>query len=94
VRTSATNVIATATLAALVAQGGLGRLIVDGQVNDNSELVAGAILVAVLAIVADLVLAGTTQLFSPVARAGAPGRIARLRRARRPDQLRAEPVGA
>lgn len=86
IRTSVTNVIATATLAALVAQGGLGRLIVDGQVTDESELVAGAILVAILAVIADLLLAGATQALSPVARSAGPNR---LRRARRPERVRA-----
>jgi osmoprotectant transport system permease protein len=89
IRTAVTNVIATATLAALVAQGGLGRLIIDGQVTDDSELVAGAILVAILAILADVLLAGVTQAVSPVARASSAGRGARLRRARRPEQIRA-----
>ncbi len=91
VRTAVTNVIATATLAALVSQGGLGRLVIDGQTtSDNPQLVAGAILVAVLAIVVDLLLAGATQLMSPVARANSSGGArSRLRRARRPERARA-----
>jgi osmoprotectant transport system permease protein len=97
VRTSMTNVIATATLAAIVAQGGLGRLIIDGNATaDTPQLIAGAVLVAVLAVVADLLLAVATQVCSPAARAGSSGR-ARLRRARRPERLRAvqpEPAGA
>ncbi|HEX4897501.1 MAG TPA: ABC transporter permease [Candidatus Limnocylindrales bacterium] len=49
-RTSAVQVVATATLAALVAGGGLGRYIVDGfAVQRYDRLVAGAILVALLA---------------------------------------------
>jgi osmoprotectant transport system permease protein len=99
IRTAVTNVIATATLAALVAQGGLGRFIIDGvATGDDSQLVAGAVLVALLAIGADLLLAGITQGLSPVARAGqGPGRLARLRRARHPERVRAvqpEPAGA
>lgn len=53
-RTAIVQVIATATLAAEVGSGGLGRLIVDGRsVQDLAKVVAGAFLVASLAIVAD-----------------------------------------
>ncbi|HEX2057343.1 MAG TPA: ABC transporter permease [Actinomycetota bacterium] len=54
-RISAVQVIATATLAALVAGGGLGRFIIDGfkQGNDGMTL-AGALLVALLAITVEL----------------------------------------
>ncbi len=53
-RTSAVQVVATATLAALVAGGGLGRYIVDGfALQQDDRIVAGALLVAVLAIVTD-----------------------------------------
>ena len=49
-RTATVNVIATATLGALVAGGGLGRYIVDGlALQDVERLVAGAVLVALLA---------------------------------------------
>jgi osmoprotectant transport system permease protein len=54
-RTAAVQVVATATLGALVAWGGLGRFIVDGfAVNDNAEILGGALLVAVLAIATEL----------------------------------------
>ena len=53
-RTAAVQVVATATLGALVAGGGLGRYIVDGfalrGAEGNARLVAGAILVALLAV--------------------------------------------
>jgi len=50
-RTSAVQVVATATLGALVAYGGLGRYIIDGFAQrDNTEIVAGALLVALLSI--------------------------------------------
>jgi osmoprotectant transport system permease protein len=50
-RTSAVNVVATATLGALVAGGGLGRYIVDGLgLQEYDRLFAGALLVALLAI--------------------------------------------
>ena len=50
-RTAAVAIVATATLAALIGGGGLGRYIVDGfALQDDGMLVAGALLVAVLAI--------------------------------------------
>ena len=54
VRTSAVQVVATATLAAVTAWGGLGRYIVDGYaVRDYTRVFAGAVLVAALALLAD-----------------------------------------
>jgi len=45
---------ATATLAALVAGGGLGRYIADGfGLRDEARLVGGAILVALLALIVE-----------------------------------------
>jgi osmoprotectant transport system permease protein len=68
-RTSTTNVLATATLAALFAQGGLGRYIIDGQAtNDKAEMFAGAVLVALLAIVVDLLIAVVARRASPLER--------------------------
>ena len=50
--------MATATIAAVVSLGGFGRFVLDGQKQQNySMMVAGAILVAVLAIVGDRILA-------------------------------------
>lgn len=58
VRTAAVQVVATATLAAVTAWGGLGRFIVDGfGQRDNAQIVAGALLVGVLALATELVLA-------------------------------------
>jgi osmoprotectant transport system permease protein len=55
VRISFVQVIATATLGALVAWGGLGRFIVDGFAQqDTGQLIVGALLVGILAIVAEL----------------------------------------
>jgi osmoprotectant transport system permease protein len=53
-RTSAVQVVATATLGAAVAWGGLGRFIVDGFSNrDNPQIFGGAVIVALLAVVTD-----------------------------------------
>jgi osmoprotectant transport system permease protein len=55
IRTAAVNVVATATLGALVAGGGLGRYIVDGLgLQEYDRLFAGALLVALLAIVVEI----------------------------------------
>lgn len=57
-RSAALQVIATATLAAVAGTGGLGRFLIDGQkVRDYPQMAGGALLVAVLALVVDLVLA-------------------------------------
>jgi len=54
-RTAAVNVVATATLGALVAGGALGRYIVDGlALQEYDRLFAGALLVAVLAMATEL----------------------------------------
>jgi osmoprotectant transport system permease protein len=54
VRSAAVQVIATATLGAIYAFGGLGRYIVDGVAqNDNGKLFGGVILVAILALGAE-----------------------------------------
>lgn len=66
VRTSAVQVVATATLAAVVAGGGFGRYIIDGLArNDQPRLVAGALLVAALAMATELLLAGLERLLVP-----------------------------
>ena len=55
VRNAAVAIVATATLGALVAGGGLGRYIVDGlALQDYQRLFVGALLVALLAIVTEL----------------------------------------
>lgn len=66
VRTSAVAVVATATLAALVSWGGLGRYIIDGyRVQDDERLFAGALLVALLALVVELSLAAIQHFVVP-----------------------------
>ncbi|HSS60504.1 MAG TPA: ABC transporter permease [Candidatus Limnocylindrales bacterium] len=66
IRTSAVQVVATATLAALIAGGGFGRYIIDGLAQfDYTKLVAGAILVALLALATEAGLAGVERLLIP-----------------------------
>jgi osmoprotectant transport system permease protein len=66
VRTAAVQVVATAALAALVASGGLGRFIVDGlSQRDFVQVFAGALLVAMLSILTELILAVVQRLVVP-----------------------------
>ncbi len=63
VRSSMLQIVATATIAAYVSLGGLGRFIIDGQSQrDYSQMAAGAVLVGVLAILLDLLAAGIQRL--------------------------------
>jgi osmoprotectant transport system permease protein len=57
-RSSVLQVVATATVAAFIGLGGLGRYLIDGiALGDYPQTAGGAILVAVLAIVLDAVFA-------------------------------------
>ena len=77
VRTAAVQVVATATLAAVTAWGGLGRFIVDGFAQrDDVQVFAGALLVALLAIVTELGVAAVQRLVVP---AGLRTRRARVK---------------
>lgn len=67
IRVAAVQVIATATLGALVAWGGLGRYIIDGfSTQDSVEVFAGAVLVAGLALTAEVVLGWVERRLVPV----------------------------
>lgn len=56
-RSATLQVVSTATIAAYVSLGGLGRLIIDGRAqNDYERMVAGAVLVALLALLTDLII--------------------------------------
>ena len=66
IRTASVQVVATASLAALVGGGGLGRYVVDGfALQDTTLIVAGAILTALLAIAAEGVLALFERIATP-----------------------------
>lgn len=65
-RTASVNVVATATLGAVVAGGALGRFIVDGfALREFDQLVAGAILVALLAVVTEVSFAALERATMP-----------------------------
>jgi osmoprotectant transport system permease protein len=68
VRTAAVEVIASATLAAFVGVGSLGRFITSGlTLLDYSLLFVGAIPIAILALFAEASLAGVERLVTPPA---------------------------
>jgi osmoprotectant transport system permease protein len=65
-RTSAVFVVATATIAAYIGLGGLGRFIIDGLASDQYGPVAGgALLVVVLAILVLVLFAILSRLLVP-----------------------------
>ena len=66
IRTSAVQVVASATLATFIGGGGLGDLIVEGfQRGDTAILLAGALSVAVLSIITELSFAGIEIALTP-----------------------------
>lgn len=66
IRTASVQIIATATLGALVAIGGLGTFITDGiAVGDTSSILTGAVVVAVLAVLADACFALLERATTP-----------------------------
>ena len=73
IRTSAVQVVATATLAALVGWGGLGRYIIDGlATRDFREVFAGAVLVALLSLLVEIGLSVLQRVIVPT---GLQGRL-------------------
>ncbi|WP_326688799.1 MULTISPECIES: ABC transporter permease [unclassified Streptomyces] len=84
IQTAAVQLVATATLAALPGGGGLGRLITAGFGNyDTPQVVAGALLVAVLALLVERALTLAERLLDPM----------RKRRGSRPALATATPGG-
>lgn len=66
IRSATLQIIATATLAAYVADFGLGRFIFEGlKIRDYGEMLGGSLLVVVLALVVDALLALTQRLVVP-----------------------------
>ena len=58
VRSAMLQVIATATIAAVLSLGGLGRFLIDGlAIRDTPQTASGAVLVALLALTVDVALA-------------------------------------
>ena len=79
-RAATLQVLATAAIAAYVALGGLGRYLIDGlAVSDYTQVIAGALLIAALALLVEGALAGVQRLVV------SPG-LQPARRARRADR--------
>ncbi len=71
VRSAGVQVVATATLAAMAGEGGLGRIITAGfNLQDTPQVVAGAFLVALLALLVEGVIALAGRVFDPMRRSG------------------------
>ena len=65
IRTAAINIFATATIASFVGLSTLGDLVTGQNVYGTDGVVAGAIVIALLAMVIELVLAGVQRLVTP-----------------------------
>src|SRR5579864_6155134 len=66
IRTSAVQIVATATLAAFIGAGGYGDYIVDGiSVFNYTELIAGAIAVAILAMLIEVLMSWLQRVLTP-----------------------------
>ncbi len=88
VRTAAVQVVATATLAALVGGGGLGRIINLGfGQQDYGQIIAGALLVAALALLTEALLVLLSAALTP-----GPRRFALPRLGRRSGEPQASAV--
>ncbi|MBV8997079.1 MAG: ABC transporter permease subunit [Pseudonocardiales bacterium] len=82
VRSAVLQVVATTTVAAYVGLGGLGRLLLDGLNSaDYPQMAAGALIIAGLAVLLDLLLAGVARLVVPtgcqLSRQSEGGRLSR-----------------
>lgn len=86
-RSAVLQVVATATIAAYVGLGGLGRFLIDGLASGQYFVVAaGAALVGALALIADLLMAAAQRA------ATSPGVRAAKKTPRRGKQPRPAPV--
>ncbi len=66
VRTSAVQIVATATLAAIIGAGGYGEYIVNGLYQFNTaEVLAGAIPVSILAIIVEVLMSSLQRALTP-----------------------------
>lgn len=89
-RTAAVQVVATAGLAALVGGGGLGRIVNLGfGQQDYGQIIAGALLIAALALLTELVLVVLSRVVTP-----GPGRLSLARLRDRTIAGRPEPTAS
>jgi osmoprotectant transport system permease protein len=93
-RSAYLQTVATATIAAFVSLGGLGRYVLDGLAqHDYPKMVGGAVLVAVLAIVGDRVIAGLGYLTTSAGITGRRGPGRRTSSYPSPDPAAVRPCG-
>jgi osmoprotectant transport system permease protein len=86
IRTAAVQVVATAGLAALVAGGGLGRIVALGfGQQDYGQIIAGAILIAALALLTELTLVLVSWAVTPGPRRSPFASLRARRRAGTPE---------
>ena len=79
VRVAAVQVVATATLGAIVGWGGLGRYIIDGfAIQDDVMVFAGALLVAGLALVTEGLMSAVERWLVPKGLQTAGNEVARI----------------
>jgi osmoprotectant transport system permease protein len=76
IRTAGVQAVATATIGAVIAWGGVGRYIVDGIAqHDSVQVFAGALIVAVLSFITELGLAAIQHAVTPTGlKTGSGGR--------------------
>jgi osmoprotectant transport system permease protein len=65
IRTAAINIVATATIASIIGVATLGKLILGRDTYGDDGVLAGAIMVALLALAVELALAGVQRLVTP-----------------------------
>jgi osmoprotectant transport system permease protein len=66
IRTASVQIIATATLAAYIGAGGYGTYITDGVATfNNTEILAGAIPVTLLAMIIELLMSWLQHVLTP-----------------------------
>jgi osmoprotectant transport system permease protein len=79
IRVAAVQVVATATLGAIVAWGGLGRYIIDGfAIQDGVLVFAGALLVGGLALVTEVGMSFLERAIVPDSLQTAGNEVARI----------------
>ena len=72
IRIATVTTIGLVTVTAVIGQGGLGQLILEGLINDfKSPLLVGAVLSVLLAVIADISLSGLQRLATPWSQAEA-----------------------
>jgi osmoprotectant transport system permease protein len=92
IRSAMLQIVATATIAAYVSLGGLGRFIIDGRAQrDYPQMAAGAVLVGLLAVALDLLMAALQVL---VVSRGITGRYSTTPGARVDPGVPAAPLNA